>query len=551
MLVTIAAWSFGNAIEISSVSLSGKLLGLQISYTGISLLPAACFLWICAYTGRPWLLSSNRWLWFTLIPVISVALVWSSAWHDFFWESPVLRYDPDGFVRWSSNHPFWWKIHAAYSYGMILAGVGVIVLDIWREPWSRPQLSMMLAVTLFPTVPSLLFVTGLTEGWLKIDFTSTCFAVTLAWFAFLESDDLRRRAPVSREKLLFELGIAVFLLDLRGEMISTNPSARKLLNEFSEDKLRQAASALFEDDLNEDPSGMISIFNGYETKTLEVRSRIIRDRNHSIFGIIVLMTDRTIETALQLSLKETVERISARTDGLAEAGDANTRFVANLTHELRAPLSSIVGFSELIKDGLVDDVNLQAQTLASEIYDSANNLLLQIGNILDFEKSYVGALTIHRMPTDPITMINGVIGRIKHRSAVPLYLRTSEQAISASLDPDKFTKILYNLLSFIVMSTPQFGKIYITTRLQGPHLIIDITQMGLGVRAPTPSEWLNPFATEPSHGRQRENFIGMALILRLLELHECNFSVTQPTIDWVKYHISLIANPTVEQETTA
>src|SRR3989304_14501 len=92
--------------------------------------------------------------------------------------------------------------------------------------------------------------------------------------------------------------------------------------------------------------------------------------------------------------------VAERTQQLEEANRAKSDFLANMSHELRTPLNSIIGFSEMLKDGALGELGEKQRGFATDIFDAGTHLLALINDILDLSKVEAGALPLEPVAVD-------------------------------------------------------------------------------------------------------------------------------------------------------
>jgi signal transduction histidine kinase len=149
-----------------------------------------------------------------------------------------------------------------------------------------------------------------------------------------------------------------------------------------------------------------------------------------------------------LALRE----IEAKNLQLEEASRMKSEFLANMSHELRTPLNAIIGFSEVLKDGLLGDLLAQQKDYVTDIFNSGSHLLSLINDILDLSKVEAGkmALTLTPLRLAPLLQAGLRVLRDKaaaHHIALSLELAPDLQASGEIwLDERKSKQILFNLL---------------------------------------------------------------------------------------------------------
>lgn len=133
-----------------------------------------------------------------------------------------------------------------------------------------------------------------------------------------------------------------------------------------------------------------------------------------------------------------------------EADRLKSQFLANMSHDLRSPLNSVLGFSELLLSGIDGDVTAEQAELLQEIHDSGRHLLQQIDDILDTAKIEAGRLDLHPEPTPPATLLTRAIQNAKRRRATGIEYSTEFAAglPPAFIDPYRGVQALENVLLF-------------------------------------------------------------------------------------------------------
>src|SRR5947207_1915613 len=138
-----------------------------------------------------------------------------------------------------------------------------------------------------------------------------------------------------------------------------------------------------------------------------------------------------------------------------------SEFVANMSHELRTPLNAIMGFSEMMKDGLLGELTDRQRMAAGAIFDSGTHLLSLINDILDLSRIEAGKMGLELAKTDVGELLRNSVMMLQTRaSAHHIELRLASQASEVVwLDQRKAKQIIYNLLSNAVKFTPDGGQV--------------------------------------------------------------------------------------------
>src|SRR5664279_907038 len=113
----------------------------------------------------------------------------------------------------------------------------------------------------------------------------------------------------------------------------------------------------------------------------------LHDRKRKLQGVFIAARDVT-------ELKRFEHTLQEKNAELQDANRMKSEFLANMSHELRTPLNAIIGFSEVLKDGLLGDMTDQQRGFIGDIFNSGKHLLLLINDILDLSKVEAGKMLL-------------------------------------------------------------------------------------------------------------------------------------------------------------
>ena len=165
-----------------------------------------------------------------------------------------------------------------------------------------------------------------------------------------------------------------------------------------------------------------------------------------------------------------------------EADRLKGQFLANMSHDLRSPLNSVIGFSELLTTGIEGELSPDQREMVVAIHQTGRSLLQQIDDILDTAKIEAGRMELHAEPTPPATLLSRAIERARPHLDPQLEIETSFAAglPPAFADPYRTAQALENVLRFAAEGLSQ-GHIAMSCSAQrepndGNHdLVIRVT----------------------------------------------------------------------------
>jgi PAS domain S-box-containing protein len=235
--------------------------------------------------------------------------------------------------------------------------------------------------------------------------------------------------------------------------------------------------------------------------------------------------------ALSEQLKHRGKEISQKNAQLEQSNRLKTEFLANMSHELRTPLNAIIGFSEVLKDQLLGELNTEQDDYVLEIFESAKHLLSLINDILDLSKIEAGKMTLHLEVVNLPEMLQNSLSIVKetaHKDNIKLSLTVADDLLYVQIDSRKLKQILFNLLSNAVKFTPEGGLVSIEATSELETLSIKVTDTGIGIGEDEIKMLFQPFVQlDGSLSRHYEGTgLGLAMVKRLVELHQGSVRVT-------------------------
>jgi signal transduction histidine kinase len=196
---------------------------------------------------------------------------------------------------------------------------------------------------------------------------------------------------------------------------------------------------------------------------------------------------------LDQKVKERTADLAKALEELEELDNAKSQFFANVSHELRTPLTlSIAPLEEILSESASVDEATKGRHLGV-IYKNQLRLLKLINNLLDFAKVDAGRMGAKFRPHDvagAIRFYAETMSSAAEARSIKLVLDLCADRMRLYVDPEKFEKVVMNLLSNAFKFTPDDGEIRITMTEDDTHLRIAVADTGIGIpRKPCPSSF--------------------------------------------------------------
>lgn len=232
----------------------------------------------------------------------------------------------------------------------------------------------------------------------------------------------------------------------------------------------------------------------------------LAERDHKLRGQKDLLET---EVALRTS-----ELVQAR-DTALEANRHKSEFLANITHELRTPLQSILGYSEVVKETLEDEGVFGCDQDVDKITHNADHLLSLINSILDISKIEAGKMEISEQSTNIRALLNRTVDTVaplieKNNNTLDLIIESDDEVILT--DEKKLFQILLNLLSNAAKFTHD-GTITLTTTIDSQQMLISVRDTGIGISQEQQDIIFEPF--RQIDGSETRQFFGTGLGLSI------------------------------------
>ena len=211
-----------------------------------------------------------------------------------------------------------------------------------------------------------------------------------------------------------------------------------------------------------------------------------------------------------------------------------TQFLANISHDLRTPLTAIITHAEILRDGMLGELSEAQRRSVLGIIKGGHQLLQMVGEILTYARGAADQLTL--APTafalapvvEQLVVLNQPLAA-KHDVALAADVPTTLPLIHA--DREKLTHVLGNLVGNAIHFTPPGGRVWIAARLaggaptveggSGRELVVEVGDTGIGI-APEHHELIfREFAqVDASTSRTHHGTgLGLAIARKLVELH--------------------------------
>lgn len=307
--------------------------------------------------------------------------------------------------------------------------------------------------------------------------------------------------------------------------------------------------------------GDMSVF--VEVKTEDEVGVLGNSFNYMVRKISSFSRELEIEVARRtMMLREKTLLLERANRELRELDRLKSSFLANMSHELRTPMNSIIGYTDLLLDGIDGPVNDEQMKSLQKIESNARHLLQLINDILDMSKIESGKIELDIKELDLKMFLETVINTFEPvitKKGLKLRLDFDERLSRIYADEEKVKQILINLLSNAIKFTHQ-GGITITVKPSErviksgePPLFVEICieDTGIGIKDEDIGKLFDKFSQlDISTIRQYEGTgLGLSIARGLVVLHKGVIWVTSKYGEGSKFCFTLPVKKDILEKT--
>ena len=236
----------------------------------------------------------------------------------------------------------------------------------------------------------------------------------------------------------------------------------------------------------------------------------------SVCGFVLyrrVQHERMIEERAEESARMNA-RLKEERDRAIKAEKARSYFFSSVSHDIRTPLNSIIGFSEMLQLGINDPE--EKEKALDAIITSAQTLLELINDVLDLSKLESGKMELHPVPTDMATLVGKVATSFEaatSRLSVQLHTEVGKMPF-LKLDPQRIRQILFNLIGNAVKFTAK-GSITVRASFDNGIFTLSVTDTGCGISKENIGKLMSPYVQLQTHDSTKGTGLGLAICKQL------------------------------------
>ncbi len=270
----------------------------------------------------------------------------------------------------------------------------------------------------------------------------------------------------------------------------------------------------------QDFAGTVTAFD--EDRTSSVGQSEVNDKTLS-WMVVPLPNGQTMITFVDITAADQIERaLRDRNDALERTAHLRNRFIQHVSYELRSPLTSIMGFTDLLAMQQIGDLNEKQREYIGHIEMSSQALLETTDDILDLASVDAGIMELNFEEVEIEPVMRDATAKIHVRMEelnIDLALRIAPDAGSIVADRIRIVQVMENVLSNAVDFAPENSTITFTCERMEDGVIFKVRDKGKGIDEDALRNVFDRFHTEGA-GRSRGPGLGLAIVKSFVDMHD-------------------------------
>jgi len=350
--------------------------------------------------------------------------------------------------------------------------------------------------------------------------------------------------------------VAVFGSD--GKLKLSNPALERLWNPDNEDASNSQLKGKHVSEIfgelkkgvkNADVLDSIAVeITGFEDRRGDHSGRLeLIDNTVLDFVVVPLPQGQSLLTFFDLTDSVNVERaLQERTEALEEADHLKSKFIQHVSYELRAPLTNISGFGELLKAPATGSLNPKQAEYLDHINTSSDTLKAIVDDILDLATVDAGVMDLNLQTVDLDKSIDASLEGLRDlisQNDLSIKVDIAKNCNTLVADESRLLQIFYNLISNAVNFSPDGGRIDISATSTEDMVEISVSDMGPGVSEEISQSVFDRFESAGSDGRRQGTGLGLAIVESFVKLHGGTVHVERAPSGGAKFVCKIPRNP--------
>lgn len=522
-------------LELAQTDLESALFFLTIQHLFLPMSVPFVFLFSVNYTGilRKFIKGLKPVLF--AFPITTILIAQSNSYHSLMYENPNLN-EGSFFYFLSFKPGFWYEVNEVFElFFLFLTIVIFLKAGISNKGIFRKQMLLIAFAIFFPILTLSLPFFDITPHGLDLVPYGLTGTILIIYIAFYYTD-LFNLVPQARASILDQMEDAFLIVDNNLRILDSNKAFHRTFSDSSVQIGNRLESDHFdwipENDFRKMASSKTTINKSYSfhsTLWFNVKSIPFYDNNNTkMIGKIFIFSNVTED-----KLKE--EQIHNQNETLKKINAEKDLLFSIISHDLRSPLSGVVGLSGLIQEEL-DEAEKGSVVDMEELRDSfksfhktTDTLFQLVNNLLEWSRLHVNQNEPNKQKENLVDIIREVLDLYKSilkNKGILMELQLPE-FLPAHCNREMIATVFRNLINNAIKFTPGGNKIRIEHLIESDHILVSIIDSGIGIpkeSIPNLFEVTSQLRRKGTDGEPTSG-LGLPLVYELLKRNEAEVEV--------------------------
>ena len=259
-------------------------------------------------------------------------------------------------------------------------------------------------------------------------------------------------------------------------------------------------------------------------------------------GILLEGVERVRARSAELMLTSYSRMIEDKNRELEAAIQARDQFLSTMSHELKTPLNSIVGFSESLLDEIYGELNEDQQLIVQKVFTSGRRLMSLLTNLLNLSRIRSGQLELRRAPTDLRALCEEAVQRFNQElddKQIHVKIESEQLTTLPNIDTGWCHQIIDHLLGNAIKFSDLSSRIRITISERSEGVRVTVWDEGIGIPPSQHEKIFQPFTqVDASLSRAYEGSgLGLSMVSEVMRLHGGEVSVESTPGEGSSFHL--------------
>ena len=531
LMIFAAMWLFLFIFQIIIQNPSYRYLLEQGMYFGPILIGPTWLILSLQWTGRDKKLTKRKIVFLYSVPLLFFFLVVTNDLHGLIF-TKVNFFTQNSFLIMQLEYGELWWFLTFYTYVLILIGVFLLVRGfiILRHVY-RKQAAILLTGTLTPLIINVLYNIYL-NNFIYFDFTPLSFVVTgMVYYWGFSRFKLIEIVPIARDAVFEDMQDLVFVLDAQNRVVDANPILLKTFNleesrvigEKFEDVFLNQKEIIRNLNKGNDLKAEVMVKVNDKKLFYDMQINSLSDNHGNLSGRLVSLRDITDRKKMEEELRELNEeleqKVKERTAEIEKLLKQKDDFIWQLSHDLKSPLTPLVGLISVFEDEVKDPRQKQLVSVMRRNIDYMKNL---VSKTLEFEKLGSPKVKPDFQEVKPFEVINDIVLSKEYVSKdKKIRIENNvDKKLVVNADQLQFRELFDNLITNAIKFVSEDGLIKIDAKTGKDSVVFSVSDNGIGMTKKQIEHVFDEFyKVDSSRHELGSTGLGLPICKRIVEKH--------------------------------